>query len=70
MKTIKISALISVLLLSSCHNYLDENLQGTFSSATFYKSQDDALTAIAGVYNVTAFVNTMNQLWVFWRCCL
>ncbi len=65
MKTIKISALISVLLLSSCHNYLDENLQGTFSSATFYKSQDDALTAIAGVYNVTAFVNTMNQLWVF-----
>ncbi len=65
MKTIKIVALLFVLFLSSCHNFLDENLQGTFSSATFYKSQSDALVAITGVYSSTAFVNTMNQLWVF-----
>src|SRR6185369_58237 len=42
-----------------------EDLQGTYSSATFYKSQSDATVALTGVYNSAAFVNTMNQLWVF-----
>ncbi|GHN02648.1 membrane protein [Cytophagales bacterium WSM2-2] len=65
MKTSKILAILSVLTLGSCHDFLKEDLQGTFSSATFYKSQSDALVAINGVYNATAFVNTMNQLWVF-----
>ncbi len=65
MKPLKIFSTLFILSLSSCHNFLDENLQGTFSSATFYKSESDALVAIAGVYNATAFVNTMNQLWVF-----
>jgi len=65
MKTIKIFAILITLTLGSCHDYLQEDLQGTFSSATFYKSQSDALVAINGVYNATAFVNTMNQLWVF-----
>lgn len=65
MKPLKIFSTLFILSLSSCHNFLDENLQGTFSSATFYKSESDALVAITGVYNATAFVNTMNQLWVF-----
>lgn len=53
------------LLFTGCHNFLDENLQGVFSSATFYQTQSDALVALTGVYNVAAFVNTKNQLWVF-----
>src|SRR5258708_26103935 len=65
MKTIKIVATLFILTSSGCHNYLQEDLQGTFSSSTFYKSQSDALVALTGVYNSTAFVNTMNQLWVF-----
>jgi len=65
MKTTKIITAICLLTLGSCHNFLEENLQGQFSSSTFYKSQSDALSAINGVYNSTAFVNTTNQLWVF-----
>jgi hypothetical protein len=65
MKTIKIATLFFILACTSCHNFLQEDLQGTFSSATFYKSESDALVAITGVYNSSAFVNTMNQLWVF-----
>src|ERR1700690_3695695 len=65
MKTIKVFTAFLILLLSGCHNFLNENMQGTFSSATFYKSESDALVALTGVYNATAFVNSMNQLWVF-----
>jgi len=57
--------LVMTLLFTGCHNFLDENLQGVFSSATFYQTQSDALVALTGVYNVAAFVNTKNQLWVF-----
>jgi hypothetical protein len=65
MKTTKILMVIFTILLSSCHDYLQEDLQGTFSSSTFYKSESDAVVAITGVYNACAFVNSMNQLWVF-----
>ncbi len=65
MKTIKIFSTLFIVTLSSCHNFLEENLQGTFSSATFYKSESDALVALTGVYSDVSFVNTMNQLWVF-----
>jgi len=65
MRTTKISLTLFALVLFGCHDFLKEDLQGTFSSATFYKSQSDAIVALTGVYNSVAFVNTMNQLWVF-----
>ena len=65
MKTLKITSIFILLINSSCHDFLQQDLQGTFSSATFYKTQSDALVALTGVYNSTAFVNSMNQLWVF-----
>ena len=65
MKTTKLLATCLVLALSGCHDYLQEDQQGVFSSATFYKSQSDALVAINGVYNAASYVSTMNQLWVF-----
>ncbi|HTJ50617.1 MAG TPA: RagB/SusD family nutrient uptake outer membrane protein [Cyclobacteriaceae bacterium] len=65
MKKIKILTGLFILSLTGCNKYLEENPQGTFSSATFYKSQNDALVALNGVYNSAAFVNPMNQLWVF-----
>jgi hypothetical protein len=65
MKTTKICLTLFSLILFGCHDFLKEDLQGTYSSATFYKSQSDATVALTGVYNSAAFVNTMNQLWVF-----
>jgi starch-binding outer membrane protein, SusD/RagB family len=65
MKIIRIPILLVILISGGCQNFLSENLQGTFSSATFYKSESDALVAITGVYASTAFVNTSNELWVF-----
>ncbi len=64
-KSIKIFVILIVLGGTSCSNFLQENLQGTFSSATFYKTQSDALLALTGVYNEAAFVSSNNELWVF-----
>ncbi len=50
---------------SGCSNFLKEDLQGTYSTSTFYKTQQDALVALTGVYSVVAFVSTNNALWVF-----
>lgn len=65
MKTIKLVATLLAIMSSGCSNFLEESPQGFFSSSTFYKSQDDALVAITGVYNIASFVNSSNQLWVF-----
>lgn len=66
MKTLT-NILITCLLLagSGCSDFLQEDLQGTFSSDTFFKTREDALLALTGVYNATAFVSTNNVLWVF-----
>ena len=53
------------LLLGACSDFLTENLQGTYSNATFYKTEAHALLAITGVYNAASFVSTENDLWVF-----
>lgn len=54
-----------ILALSSCSDFLNEDLQGVYSNATFYKTEAHALLAIAGVYNSASFVSTDNDLWVF-----
>ena len=64
-KLIRTLTVLVVLTGTNCSNFLEENLQGTFSSATFYKTESDALLALTGVYNQTAFVSTNNELWVF-----
>ena len=66
MKTLT-SILITVIALagSGCTKFLQEDLQGTFSSSTFFKTKDDAVLALTGVYNEAAFVSTNNVLWVF-----
>jgi hypothetical protein len=48
-----------------CSNFLEENLQGKFSSTTFYRTSQDAQLAVNGVYNSTSFNSTNNALWVF-----
>jgi hypothetical protein len=51
--------------LSGCADFLNEELQGTYSNATFYKTESQAILALNGIYNVTAFTTTDNALWVF-----
>jgi hypothetical protein len=58
-------ALFFVLVFNSCSDFLNEELQGTYSNATFYKTEAHAFLALAGVYNSASFVSTDNNLWVF-----
>jgi len=49
----------------SCADFLEEDLEGTYSNASFYQTEDHALLAVNGVYNTISFVSTDNALWVF-----
>jgi starch-binding outer membrane protein, SusD/RagB family len=55
----------SLLIGSGCSDFLSEELKGTYSNPTFYKTEAHALLAVNGIYNVVAFVHTDNALWVF-----
>ncbi|MBP6977377.1 MAG: RagB/SusD family nutrient uptake outer membrane protein [Lentimicrobiaceae bacterium] len=56
---------MSLILLSSCNDFLTEDLKGTFSTDTYYKNDKQAIQAINGAYNAIAFVNPDNTIWVF-----
>jgi hypothetical protein len=61
----KVSIIIFILILGSCADFLEEELTGTYSTESFYKTEEHAQLAIAGVYNIASFVSTNNALWVF-----
>ena len=66
MKKINILLLTSfILTVSACSDFLKEDLQGAYSSATFYKTESQATLALTGVYNAASFTTTDNALWVF-----
>ncbi|MDD3743044.1 MAG: RagB/SusD family nutrient uptake outer membrane protein [Lentimicrobiaceae bacterium] len=54
-----------LLILGGCTDFLTEDLEGDFSSSTFYKNESQALQAVNGVYNGLAFSSLNNALWVF-----
>ncbi|MCX6224624.1 MAG: RagB/SusD family nutrient uptake outer membrane protein, partial [Bacteroidia bacterium] len=56
---------VTLTMLSACKDFLTEDLKGTFSSATFYQNDKQAVQALNGVYNAIAFSNPDNALWVF-----
>ncbi len=57
--------IILTAAVSGCADFLEEDMQGTYSNSTFYKTGDHAELALTGVYNITSFSNTNNNLWVF-----
>lgn len=61
----KISLMSVMLLMGSCADFLEEELTGTYSTESFYKTEEHAQLAITGVYNIASFVSTSNALWVF-----
>lgn len=67
MKSKNIFGLISCLFisLSSCDKMLDVELQGEYTNNTFYQTKEHAILAINSTYQLCAFVNTANNLWVF-----
>ena len=54
-----------ILTLSGCSDFLNEELQGTYSNATFYKTESHAFLALNGIYQAASFTTTDNALWVF-----
>lgn len=65
MKTTYLILFILVFAGVSCDNFLNEDLQGRYTSQTYYKTQDQALDAVTSAYNSLLFNNTDNSLWVF-----
>lgn len=61
----KILITLLAIVAGACSDFLQEDLQGTYSNSTFYQTEAHALLAIAGVYNAASFVSTDNNLWVF-----
>lgn len=50
---------------TSCESFLNEELKGTHTSKTIFKTQDDADLALTGVYNSLSFTSSSNFIWVF-----
>lgn len=67
MKQHSIISLLTVVAITfnACSDFLNEELTGTYSSETFYKTGAHAELALTGVYNSIAFNSTDNVLWVF-----
>lgn len=65
MRTTTLIFLANALILSGCSDFLQEDMQGIYSSGTFYKTADQAELALTGIYNITSFTNPNNNIWVF-----
>ncbi|MEX0981527.1 MAG: RagB/SusD family nutrient uptake outer membrane protein [Bacteroidales bacterium] len=62
----KIICIITVLgIINGCSDFLEENLQGRYSSATFYQTAEHAFLAVNACYEPLAFKSIENNLWVF-----
>jgi hypothetical protein len=58
--------LISILFtLVSCTDFLDESLQGIYTSSTFYQTDEHAMLALTAAYQPMSFTSIQNPLWVF-----
>ncbi len=57
--------IILVFSIISCQKFLNENLQGIYTSETFYKTPDQALMAINSAYNDLLFNSSDNCIWVY-----
>jgi hypothetical protein len=56
---------LTLILFSSCEDFLTENLKGSFSTDTYYKNDKQALQSINGVYHAISFSSADNVIWVF-----
>lgn len=57
--------ILSFFLLTGCEDFLEEDLQGTYTSSTFFKSNEHAMLALTAAYQPISFTSIRNPLWVF-----
>jgi len=54
-----------LFLITSCDDYLDTELEGQYTTSTFFKTKNHAISAINATYQIAAFNSSNNNLWVF-----
>lgn len=64
-KLYKTLSVVCVPLFMSCDAHLDTELEGEYTSSTFYKTENHAMLAINATYQIAAFSSASNNLWVF-----
>lgn len=65
-KEMKRFAIIIILLTGvACSDFLEENLQGIYTSSTFFQTDDHAILALTAAYQPLSFTSIRNPLWVF-----
>ena len=65
MYSVLVGACLLALTMSSCKNYLDEQLLGNYSDGAFFQTQAQAILAINAAYTPLTFSSDRNRLWVF-----
>jgi starch-binding outer membrane protein, SusD/RagB family len=58
-------SLSAIIFLAACSDFLDEEMQGIYTSATFYQTNSHATLALTAVYQPLSFTSIQNPLWVF-----
>ncbi len=53
------------ILFAGCNDFLNESMQGKYSSSTFYKTAEHARLAVTACYEPLAFKSIENNIWVF-----
>jgi len=61
----KLFPLFLLALFFSCNDSLDTELQGQYTTDSFYQTEGHAISAINATYQIAAFNSTNNNLWVF-----
>ena len=61
----KLGLILLLTLCISCDDFLNTELEGQYTSDTFYQTKDHAILAINSTYQIASFISTNNNLWVF-----
>ncbi len=61
----KIITIWTLAFLLGCNDYLNTELQGTYTSTSFYQTKEHAVFAINATYEIISFKTINNNLWVF-----
>ena len=59
------TTIICAIILSGCKDFLETDLEGQYTSSTYFQTEDHAISAINAVYDIASFSSTNNNLWVF-----
>ncbi|HZJ74310.1 MAG TPA: RagB/SusD family nutrient uptake outer membrane protein, partial [Perlabentimonas sp.] len=57
--------IIGAVLLMGCTDFLNEDMEGIYTSTTFYQTDDHAMLALTAAYQPMSFTGIKNPLWVF-----